>query len=128
MVAARRRSTPPGPSGDPVGVDPLGLAGEQADGADAVAAEVADGAAAQLDRAADVAGRDADAEGGPDRGQAADGPVGDQLAGQGGLRVVTPHQPLDAAPPGRLGGVEAAGGVPRAGCERLLAQYVVARL
>ena len=35
-------------------IDLRGFAGEQADGADAVAAEVAEGAAAELDRAADV--------------------------------------------------------------------------
>jgi hypothetical protein len=42
--------------------------------------------------------------------------------------VVAPHQPLDAAPAGRLGGVEAAGGVLGAGRERLLAQHVLAGL
>jgi hypothetical protein len=61
-------------------------------------------------------------------GQAADGAVGDQPAGQGGLGVVAVHQALDAAAAGRLGGVEAAGGVGGAGGERLLAEDVLARL
>jgi hypothetical protein len=75
------------------GGDAGGFAGEQADGTGAVAAEVAEGAATEGDRAADVVRGDADGEGGPDIGQAADGAVGDQLAGRGGLgwrRYISP--------------------------------------
>jgi hypothetical protein len=104
------------------------MAAEQPRGRDAVAAQVVQGPAAKGWRAADVAGRDVNAQGRPDGGQPADRPFGQQPAGQDGLGVVAPHEPLDHGPPAGLGGVEAAGRVRRAGRERLLAQHVLAGL
>jgi hypothetical protein len=95
-----------------------GLAAEQPDRADAVAAQIQHRAAAQAAGAADVAGVDADREGRPDEPDLTDPTAGDQSLGEQGLWVVAPHQALDTQPSGRVGGGHG---------QRLLAQHVLAR-
>ena len=126
-VATTRSSTPV----DPItasALDALGLAAQQPQRADAVAADVHQRAAVELGVAADVrAVGEREAERRADGARLADGLAGEPAEGLD-ARVQAPHHALHQHAPGSLGGVERGLDVGRPARQRLLGERVLAGL